>query len=77
MGKPTGFMEYTRQAIPERDPEVRTKDWEDYTLPLSDEEVQKQGARCHGLRRPYVSLRHGDQRHHNRMPCVPLNSRVE
>lgn len=43
MGKPTGFMEYTRQAIPERDPEVRTKDWEDYTLPLSDEEVQKQG----------------------------------
>ncbi|MBN8236290.1 glutamate synthase subunit beta [Halobacillus kuroshimensis] len=46
MGKPTGFMEYTRQAIPERDPEVRTKDWEDYTLPLSDEEVQKQGARC-------------------------------
>lgn len=46
MGKSTGFMEYERQSIPERDPATRTKDWEDYTLPLSDEEVQKQGARC-------------------------------
>ncbi|WLR48648.1 glutamate synthase subunit beta [Halobacillus litoralis] len=46
MGKSTGFMEYTRQSTPERDPETRIKDWEDYKLPLSDEEAQKQGARC-------------------------------
>ncbi|MGP4078063.1 glutamate synthase subunit beta [Halobacillus sp. K22] len=46
MGKSTGFMEYERQSIPERDPATRTKDWEDYTLPMSDEEAQKQGARC-------------------------------
>ncbi len=46
MGKPTGFMEYERQTQPERDPSTRTKDWKDYTLPMSDEEVQKQGARC-------------------------------
>ncbi|ARI75766.1 glutamate synthase subunit beta [Halobacillus mangrovi] len=46
MGKSTGFMEYERQTLRERDPETRTKDWEDYTVPLSEEEVQEQGARC-------------------------------
>lgn len=46
MAKPTGFMEYERQAQRERDPSERTKDWEDYTKPLSEEELQEQGARC-------------------------------
>ncbi|XXM71325.1 glutamate synthase subunit beta [Lysinibacillus sphaericus] len=46
MGKPTGFMEYKRQTLDERKPSDRTKDWDDYTLPLSEEEVRKQGARC-------------------------------
>ncbi|WP_201716116.1 glutamate synthase subunit beta [Rossellomorea arthrocnemi] len=46
MGKPTGFMEYTRQTTAERHPSERTKDWNDYTTPLSEEEVKKQGARC-------------------------------
>ncbi|MFC4736384.1 glutamate synthase subunit beta [Bacillus daqingensis] len=46
MGKATGFMEYTRQTIPERNPSERTKDWDEYTLPMSDEEAKKQGARC-------------------------------
>jgi glutamate synthase (NADPH) small chain len=46
MGKPTGFMEYKRQPLDERNPAERTKDWDDYTLPLSEEEVRKQGARC-------------------------------
>lgn len=46
MGKATGFMEYSRQTVKERDPAERKKDWSDYTIPLSDEEVRKQGARC-------------------------------
>ncbi|WP_175987839.1 glutamate synthase subunit beta [Bacillus sp. Marseille-Q1617] len=46
MGKATGFMEYKRQSLDERNPSERTKDWNDYTLPLSEEEVRKQGARC-------------------------------
>ncbi|PFA63244.1 glutamate synthase [Bacillus sp. AFS015802] len=46
MGKPTGFMEYTRQTTAERHPAERTKDWNDYTAPLSEEEIKKQGARC-------------------------------
>lgn len=46
MGKATGFMEYSRQTVKERLPSERAKDWNDYTIPLSDEEVKKQGARC-------------------------------
>ena len=46
MGKQTGFMEYERQTRPGRNPQERVKDWNDYTAPMSDEEVQKQGARC-------------------------------
>ncbi|RBP03403.1 glutamate synthase subunit beta [Rossellomorea aquimaris] len=46
MGKPTGFMEYKRHTLDERHPAERTKDWNDYTSPLSEEEVKKQGARC-------------------------------
>ncbi|WP_078575986.1 glutamate synthase subunit beta [Salipaludibacillus agaradhaerens] len=46
MGKPTGFMEYQRQSYHERHPSERTKDWEDYTKPMSEEELKKQGARC-------------------------------
>lgn len=46
MGKATGFMEYSRQTTAERHPAERTKDWNDYTRPLSEEEIKKQGARC-------------------------------
>ncbi|MFU0789513.1 MAG: glutamate synthase subunit beta [Virgibacillus proomii] len=46
MGKQTGFMEYDRQTRRERDPLKRTKDWFDYTIPLTDKEIQIQGARC-------------------------------
>ncbi|MFY4776133.1 glutamate synthase subunit beta [Metabacillus sp. RGM 3146] len=46
MGKQTGFMEYERRTTPERDPAERTKDWENYKAPMSEEEVKKQGARC-------------------------------
>jgi glutamate synthase (NADPH/NADH) small chain len=46
MGKPTGFMDYSRQSQTERNPSERTNDWADYTLPMSEVEIQKQGARC-------------------------------
>jgi len=46
MGKPTGFMEYERQAQRERDPLDRTKDWNEYTVKMSEKEIQQQGARC-------------------------------
>ncbi|MEC5424057.1 glutamate synthase subunit beta [Virgibacillus sp. C22-A2] len=46
MEKQTGFMEYKRQSQRERDPAARIKDWNDYTKPLTEEEIQTQGARC-------------------------------
>ena len=46
MGKPTGFMEYTRELAAERDPLERVHDWDEFHLHLSDSKLQQQGARC-------------------------------
>jgi glutamate synthase (NADPH) small chain len=46
MGKPTGFMEFDRKTTPYRKPEERIKDWEEFHLKMSEEDLQKQGARC-------------------------------
>ncbi|MBM7095424.1 glutamate synthase subunit beta [Bacillus sp. H-16] len=46
MGKPTGFLEYSRKTQHERDPKSRIKDWDDYTKPMPEEELKQQGARC-------------------------------
>ena len=46
MGKPTGFIEFTRQAPAERPPLERIKDFEEFHLHLSDRTLQQQGARC-------------------------------
>ncbi len=46
MGKPTGFKEFDRQAVPYRDPLVRADDFlEIYTEPI-DAQLRTQGARC-------------------------------
>jgi glutamate synthase (NADPH) small chain len=46
MGKPTGFKEFERQAVPYRDPIARAEDYlEIYTEPL-DTQLRTQGARC-------------------------------
>ena len=38
MGKPTGFMEYTREAAPYRDPASRLGDWNEFVqLPVVDD----------------------------------------
>jgi glutamate synthase (NADPH/NADH) small chain len=46
MGKPTGFKEYPRRTYRERDPLVRLGDWNEFSEPLPQEELQHQGARC-------------------------------
>lgn len=46
MGKPTGFMEYTRKDTPVRPPEERVRDWEPFHLPLPDQVREEQGGRC-------------------------------
>jgi glutamate synthase (NADPH/NADH) small chain len=46
MAKPTGFMEYQRETAPERPPAERIQDWQPLHLHLSQDKLQRQGARC-------------------------------
>lgn len=46
MGKPTGFMEYARRSAAERDPSERIRDFRDLYVPLPEDELRRQGARC-------------------------------
>ncbi len=46
MGKPTGFMEINRQVSYELPPEERTKNFNEFHIPLHPDEQQAQGARC-------------------------------
>lgn len=46
MGKPTGFIEYDRIPSPVRDPLTRTRDWNEYSLPMPVADLQIQAARC-------------------------------
>lgn len=46
MGKPTGFMEYTRQLPTDRQPTERIKDWDEFHEHMPEDELRQQGARC-------------------------------
>lgn len=46
MGKPTGFMEYERQSAACIAPAERIRNFNEFHIPLSEEEQQIQGARC-------------------------------
>ena len=46
MGKPTGFVEFGREAPKTRPVEERVHDWDVVYLPTPHETLQRQGARC-------------------------------
>ena len=46
MGKPTGFMEYTRTLPVVRPPAERISDWREFHLHSPEEALREQGARC-------------------------------
>jgi glutamate synthase (NADPH/NADH) small chain len=46
MGKVTGFLEYPREVAQRRPVEERVKDWFEIYLPMPEEGIAKQGARC-------------------------------
>lgn len=46
MGKPTGFLEHTRELPSERPPAKRIRDWGEFHLHFSEEKLRVQGARC-------------------------------
>jgi glutamate synthase (NADPH/NADH) small chain len=46
MGKPTGFMEYSRELPSDREPLERINDWNEFHLHMPEEKLRSQGARC-------------------------------
>lgn len=46
MGKPTGFMEYSRELPADREPLERINDWNEFHLHMQEEKLRTQGARC-------------------------------
>lgn len=59
MGKTTGFLEYTRHKTPWKAPEVRVKDFQEFSLPLEDAERREQGARCMDCGVPFCQSSYG------------------
>ena len=46
MGKPTGFIEYSRLVARNRSPAARVEDHHEFRIPLRDDQRRIQGARC-------------------------------
>ena len=46
MGKSTGFLEFTRTETSAKEPTERIKDFNEFHVPLSDEQRREQAARC-------------------------------
>lgn len=46
MGKPTGFIEYARETPADRPPLERIHDWNEFHLPMAEDKLQTQAARC-------------------------------
>src|SRR6188474_31274 len=46
MGKPTGFIEFTRQLPDSRPPATRVGDWSEFHDHMPDDGLRQQGARC-------------------------------
>ncbi len=53
MGKPTGFMEIKRRDRAYAPVNERKKDYQEFVIPLAEEEVSQQGARCMDCGIPY------------------------
>jgi glutamate synthase (NADPH/NADH) small chain len=53
MGKPTGFIEYLREVADEVSPLDRVHNWDEFHLPMPDEALQTQGARCMDCGTPF------------------------
>ncbi|AIE75329.1 MULTISPECIES: glutamate synthase small subunit [unclassified Synechocystis] len=53
MGKPTGFLEYTREIPQELSPGDRLRNWDEFHLTMPDKQVETQGARCMDCGTPF------------------------
>ena len=53
MGNPTGFLEFPRRDRAYAPVEDRVKHWREFTRPLADDELRRQGARCMDCGTPF------------------------
>lgn len=56
MGKPTGFLEFQRQTIPDRPPAERMTDWAEIHAERNDKDVQTQASRCMDCGTPFCHI---------------------
>jgi glutamate synthase (NADPH) small chain len=73
MGKITGFMEYQRSDRHYEPAEERIKHWREFMLPLPEEELRTQGARCMDCGIPYC---HGTGSVAPGTPGCPVNNQI-
>lgn len=53
MGKPTGFLEFTRELPKKRDPQQRIHDYKEIEMPFSEQDSQRQASRCMDCGTPF------------------------
>ncbi|MGB8698501.1 MAG: glutamate synthase small subunit [Thermosynechococcaceae cyanobacterium] len=53
MGKPTGFIEYLREVASEVAPSDRIRNWDEFHLPMPEDKLRNQGARCMDCGTPF------------------------
>ncbi|MGL6139092.1 MAG: glutamate synthase subunit beta, partial [Planktothrix sp.] len=53
MGKPTGFLEYLRELPSELAPLDRVHNWDEFHLPMEDDKLRTQAARCMDCGTPF------------------------
>lgn len=53
MGKPTGFLEFTRELPKKRDPQQRIHDYKEIDVPFSEQDSGRQAARCMDCGTPF------------------------
>lgn len=58
MGKPRGFMEFSRELPPELAPLQRIRNWDEFHLPFDEPKLRAQGARCMDCGTPFCHTGH-------------------
>lgn len=53
MGKPTGFLEYLREVASELEPGERIGNWDEFHLPMPEDKLRNQAARCMDCGTPF------------------------
>ncbi|MEM1249645.1 MAG: glutamate synthase small subunit [Acidobacteriota bacterium] len=59
MGKVTGFKEYARESVPYDRAEDRLEHWDEFLVPVPEEHLKRQGARCMDCGVPFCQSESG------------------